>query len=143
MLPVSAVSAVIVRADGCVLLVRRTKPPLDGVLTLPGGRVELGETLADAVAREVREETSLEIVVVARVTDVEVAATPTTPPYSIAVHTTRLVSDPNAARAASDAAELVWCAIDDRGGELHRLQVPAATRDAIAAAMRPAAGTVA
>jgi len=136
---VRAVSAVIVRPDGRVLLVRRTKPPLEGVLTLPGGRVEPGETLAAAAVREVREETSLEVVIVAHVTDVEIPETPTTPPYSIAVHTTRLVSDPDAARAASDAAELVWCACgvaDAAPDPLVRLQVPAATRDAIRAAMR-------
>jgi 8-oxo-dGTP diphosphatase len=58
--PYLAVSAAIFR-DGRVLIVRRAQPPARGVYTLPGGGVELGETLEEAVAREVREETALEI----------------------------------------------------------------------------------
>jgi ADP-ribose pyrophosphatase YjhB (NUDIX family) len=58
--PFLAVSAAIVR-DGKVLIVRRARPPANGVYTLPGGVVEVGETLEEAVAREVREETALEI----------------------------------------------------------------------------------
>ena len=56
--PVLAVSAAIVR-EGRVLIVRRARPPAAGVYTLPGGGVEAGETLLDAVVREVREETAL------------------------------------------------------------------------------------
>jgi ADP-ribose pyrophosphatase YjhB (NUDIX family) len=58
--PFLAVSAAIVR-EGKVLLVRRARPPANGLFTLPGGVVELGETLEDAVTREVREETGMEI----------------------------------------------------------------------------------
>jgi 8-oxo-dGTP diphosphatase len=58
--PYLAVSAAIFR-DGRVLIVRRARPPAHGLYTLPGGGVELGETLADAVIREAREETGLEI----------------------------------------------------------------------------------
>jgi 8-oxo-dGTP diphosphatase len=58
--PYLAVSAAIFR-DGRVLIVRRARPPADGLYTLPGGGVELGETLEQAVIREVREETALEI----------------------------------------------------------------------------------
>ncbi len=58
--PFLAVSAAILR-DGKVLLVRRARPPARGVFSLPGGVVEVGETLGEAVMREVREETSLEI----------------------------------------------------------------------------------
>ena len=56
--PYLAVSAAIFR-DGRVLIVRRARPPAHGIYTLPGGGVELGETLEEAVVREVREETAL------------------------------------------------------------------------------------
>jgi ADP-ribose pyrophosphatase YjhB (NUDIX family) len=59
-----AVSAAIFR-NGRVLIVRRARPPADGLYTLPGGGVELGETLEQAVVREVREETALEIELIA------------------------------------------------------------------------------
>jgi 8-oxo-dGTP diphosphatase len=58
--PYLAVSAAIFR-DGRVLIVRRGRPPAHGLYTLPGGGVELGETLEQAVTREVREETGLAI----------------------------------------------------------------------------------
>jgi ADP-ribose pyrophosphatase YjhB (NUDIX family) len=58
--PYLAVSAVIVR-DGEFLAVRRARPPMQGLFTLPGGGVEAGESLAEAVCREVREETGLTI----------------------------------------------------------------------------------
>ena len=58
--PFLAVSAAIFRA-GKVLLVRRARPPATGVWTLPGGVVEVGETLMEAVVREVTEETSLTV----------------------------------------------------------------------------------
>ena len=58
--PFLAASAAIVR-DGKVLVVRRAQPPANGLFSLPGGVVEIGETLHEAVAREVREETNLTI----------------------------------------------------------------------------------
>jgi 8-oxo-dGTP diphosphatase len=58
--PFLAVSAVIVR-DGEFLAVRRARPPMQGLFTLPGGGVEAGESLAEAVRREVQEETGLTI----------------------------------------------------------------------------------
>jgi 8-oxo-dGTP diphosphatase len=58
--PYLAVSAAIFRAER-VLIVRRGVPPMQGIYTLPGGGVELGETLEQAVMREVREETGLAI----------------------------------------------------------------------------------
>ena len=58
--PVVGVGGVVV--DGArVLLVRRAHPPLMGEWSLPGGGVEVGETLEAAVVREVREETGLAV----------------------------------------------------------------------------------
>ena len=62
--PILAVSAAIFRdfRDGRVLIVRRARPPAHGLYTLPGGVVELGETLQQAVIREILgEETGLAI----------------------------------------------------------------------------------
>jgi len=58
--PYLAVSAAIIR-NGKVLVVRRARQPALNFYTLPGGAVEPGETLFNAVVREVREETSLDI----------------------------------------------------------------------------------
>lgn len=58
--PVAAVGGVVID-DGAVLLVRRAFPPRQGEWSLPGGRLELGESLTEGVAREVREETGLEV----------------------------------------------------------------------------------
>src|SRR5215471_7149694 len=84
--PFLAASAAIVR-DGKVLVVRRARPPAGGLFSLPGGVVEVGETLHEAVAREVREETSLTIEPVLNdelsewrwVEQDEIASLPTTP----------------------------------------------------------------
>ena len=58
--PFLAVSAAIIR-DGHVLVARRARGPALGVWTLPGGVVEAGETLSEALEREVAEETGLKV----------------------------------------------------------------------------------
>jgi ADP-ribose pyrophosphatase YjhB (NUDIX family) len=58
--PVVGVGAVVVR-DGRALIVRRAHEPRKGEWSLPGGLLDLGESLADAARREVREETGLDV----------------------------------------------------------------------------------
>ena len=58
--PQIAVSAAIFR-EGKILLVRRARSPAKGFYSLPGGRVEFGESLHAALHREVAEETALKI----------------------------------------------------------------------------------
>jgi 8-oxo-dGTP diphosphatase len=59
--PLLGVGALILDAAGRVLLVERGKPPLVGFWSLPGGLVETGERLEDAIVREVFEETGLHV----------------------------------------------------------------------------------
>ena len=58
--PVCAVGAIVFRGSA-VLLVQRAKPPAQGKWSIPGGVVQLGETLEEAVIREFREEVQLEV----------------------------------------------------------------------------------
>ena len=58
--PLLGVGAVIVKNDQ-ILVVRRANPPLQGQWSIPGGLVDTGETTKEAVIREIREETSLNI----------------------------------------------------------------------------------
>ena len=58
--PIVGVGGVVVD-DGRALLIRRGNEPLMGQWSIPGGTLELGETLAEGTAREVKEETGLEV----------------------------------------------------------------------------------
>jgi 8-oxo-dGTP diphosphatase len=58
--PVVGVGGVVVQ-DGRALIVKRAHEPRKGEWSLPGGIVELGETLTEAVRRELKEETGLEV----------------------------------------------------------------------------------
>lgn len=66
--PIVGVAGVVIHANA-VLLIRRGREPMLGKWSLPGGALELGETMAAGVAREVLEETCL------RVTPLEIVAT--------------------------------------------------------------------
>jgi 8-oxo-dGTP diphosphatase len=58
--PLVAVGAIVFK-DNCVLLVRRGQAPSEGVWAIPGGSVEIGETLQEAAEREIFEETGIRI----------------------------------------------------------------------------------
>lgn len=60
--PVVGVGAVVFVGDQ-IVLVKRAREPLQGQWSLPGGRLELGETMREGVAREVHEETGLSVTV--------------------------------------------------------------------------------
>jgi ADP-ribose pyrophosphatase YjhB (NUDIX family) len=66
--PIVGVAAVVVRGDE-ILLIQRGREPMLGAWTLPGGALELGETMVEGIGREVFEETGV------RVRPVEIVAT--------------------------------------------------------------------
>ena len=108
--PVLGVAAVIWNDRQEVLLIRRTKEPRKGQWSLPGGKVEFGEGLEDAVHREVREETGLEIAllglagVAETFLDASVGAADLH--FVLVDYSARVVS--GEAKAASDAADATW-----------------------------------
>jgi ADP-ribose pyrophosphatase YjhB (NUDIX family) len=100
--------------DGRLLLVRRGTEPQKGRWSVPGGRVEPGETATDAVVREVAEETGLRVVPTGLAGTVERAG-PAGVVYVIEDYFARLEpgADPEQVRAGDDAAEAGWFAIPD------------------------------
>ena len=64
--PVVGVGGVVIH-EGRTLLIRRGSEPLRGEWSIPGGTLELGETLAEGVARELREETGVEVRVLGQI----------------------------------------------------------------------------
>ena len=111
--PVVGVGGVLIR-DGKVLLIRRGKPPLYGRWVVPGGTVELGESLEQALVREMREETGLEVVPLEVLTvfdRIERDGDRVVYHYVIVDYLCRWLG--GEARAASDALEAAWAALDD------------------------------
>ena len=113
--PIPAVSGVIFDENGHVLLIRRAHAPAKGKWSLPGGVVQLGESLCDALKREVREECGLEV-----------------EPGPILLVSERIICDESArvqyhyvlldylctriggsARKGSDASDVQWITLED------------------------------
>ncbi len=109
--PIPVAGGVILDEQGRVLLVRRANPPSAGSWSLPGGRIEPGETPEQAVVREILEETSLPTRVLAPLGVVEIAGEG----ERFAIHEFLLAAlDPTiAARAGDDASEVRWVRPDD------------------------------
>ncbi|HVM35678.1 MAG TPA: NUDIX domain-containing protein [Actinomycetota bacterium] len=107
--PVVAVGAVIV-VDGSLLMIRRGHAPARGRWSLPGGRVEPGETLEAALVREVREETALDIEVQNLLGVLEVPADDHH--FVILDYAATVVGDFNPV-AGGDADDVRWVSLDD------------------------------
>jgi len=107
--PVVAVGAVVVDHDR-LLLVRRGRGPAQGQWSVPGGRVEAGETLAEAVTRELREETALDGVCGPLLGWTEQVGGTTH--YVILDFEVTLVGDDQPV-AGDDAAEATWVPLGD------------------------------
>lgn len=111
--PVLAVGAVVVDRDR-LLLIRRGHGPAEGEWSVPGGRVEQGELLAEAVVRELAEETGLEGVCEQLLGVVERFGSDH---HFVILDYRVTLLDPTATpRAGDDAAEVEWVAMSDLAG---------------------------
>lgn len=102
---VRCVGGIVHDASGRILLVRRGHPPEAGKWSLPGGRLLAGESLTDAVTRELREETGL------TVQPRSLAGIVTRGRYEIHDYFCTVVT--GALRAGDDAADARWVDRDD------------------------------
>lgn len=113
-LPEVAVGGVAVRYGEEVLLVRRSRGPGAGLWSVPGGRVRFGEDLHEAVVREVREETGLEVVVERFLGWVERIGDDPVPYHYVILDFLVDVYDPALApTAGDDADDARWFHFDD------------------------------
>ena len=129
--PVVGVGGVVVR-DGRALIIRRGKEPLFGRWTVPGGTVELGETLEEALVREMEEETGLHVepVEVLTVFDrIQREDGRVVYHYVIVDYLCRWRS--GEARAASDALEVAWTS----AAELPGYDLPAKALEVVRGAL--------
>ena len=100
--PVQCAGAIVRDDGGRLLLVRRGRPPAEGLWSVPGGRIEPGETAAAAAMREVREETGLDVEVGA----VLITAVIADGAYRVQDFAARVVG--GELRAGDDASEVRW-----------------------------------
>ena len=115
--PVVAVGAIVFK-NNRVLLVRRAQPPSQDLWAIPGGRVEIGETLQEAAEREILEETG--IIIQARepvyTFDYIERDGSTRPRFHYVI--TDLIADyvGGEPRAGDDAADVRWVAAEELAG---------------------------
>ncbi|MCW4003274.1 MAG: NUDIX hydrolase [Candidatus Bathyarchaeota archaeon] len=112
--PIVGVGAVIVDR-GKIVLIKRGNEPSKGKWTIPGGLVELGESLEETVIREAQEETCLEVVnprLIDVVNYVDLDAQGAVKSHYIIIDYLVEVKS-GTMRAASDAAELQWVPFDE------------------------------
>ncbi|TDD95671.1 NUDIX hydrolase [Actinomadura rubrisoli] len=107
---VRCVGGIVRDGSGRLLLVKRGRPPGEGLWSIPGGRVEPGEDDAAAVARELREETGLDVAVGALVGTVD---RPGPGEVTYEIHDYAAAVTGGALRAGDDAAEARWAAPDE------------------------------
>src|SRR5690606_3620704 len=94
--------------EGRFLIVRRGRPPAYGLYAFPGGRVEAGETIEEAVRREVMEETGADIDCIRHIVDIEIPAEADASriEFVLSVHVARFIGGHIA--AADDAEAVAW-----------------------------------
>jgi 8-oxo-dGTP diphosphatase len=109
--PVPCVGAVVYDREGRLLLIRRGQPPGQGLWSLPGGRVEPGESDHQAVVREVAEETGLRVRP-GRLLGTVRRPAPSGATYLIADYACELIG-PDRPRSGSDADDARWVDADD------------------------------
>jgi 8-oxo-dGTP diphosphatase len=107
--PVVGVGGVVIRS-GRALLIRRGAPPLEGQWSIPGGTLELGETITEGVRRELREETGLDVRVLdlIEVFDRIFPDGEGRPQYHFVILDYLCESAAGAARAGSDVTDVAW-----------------------------------
>lgn len=112
--PIVGVGAVILR-EGRVVLVRRGREPLRGQWSLPGGALELGETLTAGVVREVLEETGLVVrpLSLAGVFDRILPGENGRPQYHYVLVDYLCEPESGELCAGGDASEVCWCSADE------------------------------
>jgi ADP-ribose pyrophosphatase YjhB (NUDIX family) len=103
---IACAGAVVRRADGRLLVIRRAREPSRGLWSIPGGRAEAGESLPEAAAREALEETGLTVEIGAALGRVLLPAGEDE--YDVTDFAATVIGEPDAARAGDDAAEVRW-----------------------------------
>ena len=129
--PVAAVSAIIVQNEK-VLLVKRKYPPGQGKWGLPGGHVEYGETLTEAVIREIKEETNYEIETVRYLFPCTVIRKRSPednkpPKYHYIIHVFEGKIVKGELKASTDAEEAAWIDLEDA----FKLDLTKSTRESL------------